>query len=1177
MRYAALLSFFYCITCATGAFSQSLVAETQPLTAQEQLKKFHLPAGFEIQLVAQEPEIHKPMNMKFDARGRLWVSHSLEYPFPAANDEAARDAISILSSFSAAGTAQKIQQFADHLDIPIGLLPLGESEALAWSIPNIYRFVDSNGDGVADQRSIAFGPFGITDTHGNQNAFTRWIDGWVYANHGFNNDSSVKIGGQGEEVLRLQSGNTYRFRADGSAIEQYSWGQVNPFGLSFDPLGNLYSADCHSSAVSMLLRGGYYQSFGKPHDGLGYAPVMTNLDHGGTGIAGVVYSTLPDFPRKYRDVLFVGNVITNRVHCDRLKWSGSTPVVDKVEDFLTCDDPWFRPVDIQAGSDGALYVADFYNCIIGHYEVPLQHPKRDRERGRIWRIVYVGDKAATSPNAIQPAPDLQILDAEVLFSFLGHANLTTRVLATNRLVDEFPQQAGAMASKLLSGFAQAAAQGDNDSLDHAAHQASHAVCILQRTDGIPEGIAEGLLHSGVPREVQVHLAKALGETADWQPWHFQAVRRTLENTDPFVRRAGAEALAKHPDAQNLAPLLSLLNTTDPEDAQLYHQTRIAIRNQIASPAIANDLLNLQLSAAEREQLVAFAVTAPKGPAAILIFDEALDGRSDDDALLNALPTAAEYVDTDRIAAMLDHVEQRFASKPASRLMALEALAKASVRRGVPLSAPVREAMAALLKPVLSGNAALEWHNAPLDGQAATPSPWERQQRPTNQGGLLDMISSLAGQGERGGGVLRSPEFQLSARIHFWMCGHDGLPNEPDRRLNYARLVLADGTEIARSYPPRNDLAQSYEWDVQSHEGNWGRIEVVDGMTDRDGFAWLAVSNFEPAAAALPRGAVESQENARLRLIDLVGQLKLDPLQEHIQVLATSATENAPVRLAAAKALVALDAKLAVAPLSAVLADSNLPMAARVAAAEQLGQVDSDEARRQLLAALPSAPQSLATTIAASIAARAESAEAFLQMIEEGKASASLLLEPLVVERLRSRNVHDVNDRIARLTADLETADSQKANLIAERRAAYSAGKFDPEQGRAVFAKSICASCHRIGDVGSNVGPALDGIGNRGLDRLLEDTLDPNRNVDPAFRTVTILTDEGQVFGGFGVREEGKELVFNDAEGKEHRVPVDQVVERMSTALSPMPNNVADQIPPDDYYALLAYLLSLKQQ
>ena len=176
-------------------FAQPLVAETPPLTPAEEQAKFHLPPGFEIQLVAQEPEIHKPMNMKFDAHGRLWVTHSLEYPFPAKSETNARDAISIFSDFAPDGKAQKVERFAEHLNIPIGVMPLSDTEAIAWSIPNIYRLTDTNGDGVADQKTVAFGPFGVIDTHGDQNAFTRWIDGWIYANHGFSNDSHVKMGG----------------------------------------------------------------------------------------------------------------------------------------------------------------------------------------------------------------------------------------------------------------------------------------------------------------------------------------------------------------------------------------------------------------------------------------------------------------------------------------------------------------------------------------------------------------------------------------------------------------------------------------------------------------------------------------------------------------------------------------------------------------------------------------------------------------------------------------------------------------------------------------------------------------------------------------------------------------------------------------------------------------------
>ncbi|HTU27213.1 MAG TPA: PVC-type heme-binding CxxCH protein, partial [Pirellulales bacterium] len=280
--------------------AQPQVVETEPLSPAEEQQHFKLPPGFAIELVASEPEIHKPMNLKFDRHGRLWVTHSVEYPFAAKSDAEARDAVTILSDFAADGRARRASRFADHLNIPIGILPLSDREALCWSIPNIYRLTDTKGSGQADQRSVLFGPFGVVDTHGDQNAFTRWIDGWVYANHGFSNHSQPKKGGEGPPLLDMQSGNVYRFRADGSAIEQFAWGQVNPFGLCFDPLGNLFTADCHSRPVTMVIREGYYPSFGKPHDGLGFAPETTDIDHGGTGIAAVSYYAADQFPADFQ-------------------------------------------------------------------------------------------------------------------------------------------------------------------------------------------------------------------------------------------------------------------------------------------------------------------------------------------------------------------------------------------------------------------------------------------------------------------------------------------------------------------------------------------------------------------------------------------------------------------------------------------------------------------------------------------------------------------------------------------------------------------------------------------------------------------------------------------------------------------------------------------------------------
>ncbi len=122
----------------------------------------------------------------------------------------------------------------------------------------------------------------------------------------------------------------------------------------------------------------------------------------------------------------------------------------------------------------------------------------------------------------------------------------------------------------------------------------------------------------------------------------------------------------------------------------------------------------------------------------------------------------------------------------------------------------------------------------------------------------------------------------------------------------------------------------------------------------------------------------------------------------------------------------------------------------------------------------------------------------------------------------------------------------------------------------------CGICHQVGGKGARIGPQLDGIGSRGVDRLVEDILDPNRNVDQAFRTTNLSLENGQVVSGLLLREEGEVLVLADAQGKEVRVPRSTVQERQTSQLSPMPANLVDQIPEEDFYRLIAYLLSKRE-
>ena len=105
MRFALSVVFTFAFALTLSAQEPALVAPTNALTPAEEQKTFRLPPGFEMQLVAAEPDIHKPLNLNFDDRGRLWVTDTVEYPFPAAPGKKARDTVKILEDFGPDGKA----------------------------------------------------------------------------------------------------------------------------------------------------------------------------------------------------------------------------------------------------------------------------------------------------------------------------------------------------------------------------------------------------------------------------------------------------------------------------------------------------------------------------------------------------------------------------------------------------------------------------------------------------------------------------------------------------------------------------------------------------------------------------------------------------------------------------------------------------------------------------------------------------------------------------------------------------------------------------------------------------------------------------------------------------------------------------------------------------------------
>lgn len=1128
------------------------VRTTDPLSPADQQKTFHLPPGFVVDLVASEPQIAKPMNMAFDAKGRLWVTTSYEYPFPKKPGEPARDSIKIFEDKDGDGTFETVTTFADNLNIPIAVLPYGEG-CLAWSIPNIWYFRDTDGDGKADKRDIVFGPLGWErDTHGNISSFRRGTDGWIYGTHGFNNNSTFKA--KDGSTITVNSGNTYRFRPDGSRIEQYTWGQVNPFGMCLDERGYFYTADCHSSPIYQLIQGGYYPSFGKPDDGLGFAPTTIQHSHGSTAIAGIVMVPEEGWPKDLQGNLFIGNVMTSRINRDRLEWHGSSPVGIEMPDFLSTDDPWFRPVDIQLGPDGALYIADFYNRIIGHYEVPLLHPGRDRERGRLWRVRYTG-AGAVSPGL----PNLTRMPVPDLLTQIGSSNPVRRSLALEELVGRIGMPASSAARNTLS---------DSRATER---QKVGAIWVLQRLSKLEPDVVRALAGDPSPL-VRIHTARAIGAMARPTPAQRSQLMMALQDKDAHVRRAAAEALGQHPDASQLAALLKARTAVAPDDTHLAHTLKIALRNQLQAPGVFEAFYKRPVDEGEWRQISEVALAVNSVESADFLMRHLQRFNEPAETLARILKHASRFAPEDRMTQLVDLSRHTFVKDGGRQLELYQAIRQGLSERKLSVPAALKTWSTELIDLILSGTAAglAGWESLPAAGETATENPWVFQERKAQGAGPVMLISSLAPGGESFTGILRSPEFIVPTTLRFLLAGHDGFPNEPARHQNRVRLKdVETGLVLAETFAPRNDVAQPIQWDLAAHAGKKARVEIVDQDTGA-AYAWLAAGRFEPAVFGWPSVAPREVVNRIKGITDLADTADLQKLSSTLRQWAESSRGDIQIAAAAARILTASSKADGLSSLSVLAEDPLLALDTRRQLCLGLAQADLARCMDSLGEALRQSAWRVQVRITEVLSGHPALAAQLLAWVESSKASPRLLMEGKVSGKL-SASLPSQGDRIAKLTAGLPKTDGKLQALIDQRRAAYPTAVTDPTKGAALFTQN-CAVCHKLAGAGNLVGPQLDGIGARGVDRLCEDILDPNRNVDHAFHTQLIIMNDGEVTSGLPRREEGDLLILANALGQEFSVAKKDVKERRESQTSLMPENFGEILSVSDFNNLMRYLL-----
>ncbi|MEO7319831.1 MAG: c-type cytochrome, partial [Chthoniobacteraceae bacterium] len=601
-----------------------------------------------------------------------------------------------------------------------------------------------------------------------------------------------------------------------------------------------------------------------------------------------------------------------------------------------------------------------------------------------------------------------------------------------------------------------------------------------------------------------------------------------------------------------------------EDDHLIHSTRMAIRDQLRAPGITLD----GLSDADLKPLLEIMLAVPGEATAELRFAlfEKVDVSAD--VLAKQLPSMTKNLPAARLNALVVLARKKLGADIHAQAAVLQGVLDALAQRNIEPGENLRAWGGDVARKLLEkDDGATGWSATALDGGPVTKSPWAFQERQCADGKVAQVISSLP-NGETLTGIARSPAFPLAGKVSFYLCGHDGEPGQPAGKKNFVRLRdSANGSVLREAAPPRNDTAQRIEWNLAEFSGRTGFIEVTDGDTG-PAYAWLAVGRFDPPAPAPTDPA--SATRATSIAADLARSLKITALTPQLSAFFSERKNDAGARAAAARALIAFGSHIDA--VGATLASTEEPDSFREKLATHLGAVTSPSMCKRVADAMTTAPFKLQQSFATALSANRCGTMVLLDAIERGQASINVLRDKATFERLLASGEDAEDARLRELQKKLPPASAEADKLIAARRTAFDPAKASATRGADVFTRN-CAACHALEGKGGIIGPQLAGIGGRGADRLCEDILDPNRNVDRAFRLTLVTKKDGSVLSGLLRSDEGAQIVLADLAGQEIRVAKSEVASQKETDASLMPATFGDLIPPAEFSDLLAYLLA----
>ena len=484
----------------------------------EQQKELKVADGYTLNLFASEvefPDLKSPVQMAFDARGRLWVVTMPSFPHTVPGAQP-RDKILILEDTNRDGKADKCTVFAEGFDALDGVA-FHERGVIVSAQPRLLILQDTDGDGRADTQTELLRGVDVTDSHHGGMVATDPLGHVIFCDGVFHRSQFETPFG----VVRGIDSTTYRLiPSSGRITAEWQSMTPNPWKVAFDRYGNIFQR-----------YGGGHVLDGLP---LTWTPLGAYHPYGhgtvvnyGKGSALSVISS-PNFPAEYQQGVASATLLGSYfVSLSKTTADGGPIIGTDRLDLVSSTNAAFRPVDCEFGFDGALYISDFSSRIIGHAQHPMRDPQWNHEKGRIWRVVYNGKPVVTE------WPDIAGATVPQLLALLTHPQDIVRHHARIRLRGLSKEVVPALEAWL------AALDRKQPGFDPAALE---ALWVLQAHGQVRPALLAGLFQSANPhyRSAAVQLVRfqseRLPEALNW-------LTTAAQDPHPRVRMAVANVIS----------------------------------------------------------------------------------------------------------------------------------------------------------------------------------------------------------------------------------------------------------------------------------------------------------------------------------------------------------------------------------------------------------------------------------------------------------------------------------------------------------------------------------------------------------------------------------------------------------------------------------------------------------